>query len=217
MCGIAGFTSLHSAAPDAEEVVRRMTRALTSRGPDGEGFHLGEGIAMGNRRLSIIDLLGGGQPMGSSNDRYKIVYNGEVYNYLELRAGLERCECALRTHSDTEVVLQQYARDGVNALMKFNGMFAFAIWDRDEGRLFLACDHMGIKPLYYCLRDGELIFASFPACELARFPRSTGPAPSRFLIVTKALQHPPHNARATLVLHVALPRDVQQRNNSLLS
>jgi asparagine synthase (glutamine-hydrolysing) len=160
MCGIAGFTSLHIAAPDAEEVVRRMTRALTSRGPDGEGFHLGEGIAMGNRRLSIIDLRGGGQPMGSSNGRYKIVYNGEVYNYLELRGGLERRKCALRTHSDTEVVLQQYALDGVNALMKFNGMFALAIWDRDERRLFLARDHIGIKPLYYCLRDGELIFAS---------------------------------------------------------
>jgi asparagine synthase (glutamine-hydrolysing) len=160
MCGIAGFTSLRGASPDAEEVVRRMTRPLTPRGPDGEGFHLGEGIAMGSRRLSIIDLLGGGQPMASSDGRYKIVYNGEVYNYLELRADLERRECVLRTRSDTEVILQQYARDGINALKEFNGMFALAIWDRDERRLFLARDRMGIKPLYYCLRDGELIFAS---------------------------------------------------------
>jgi asparagine synthase (glutamine-hydrolysing) len=160
MCGIAGFTSLHTAARDAGEWVRRMVQPLTPRGPDGEGFHLGEGIAMGNRRLSIIDLLGGGQPMASSNGRYKIVYNGEVYNYLELRADLERSECVFRSHSDTEVILEQYARDGVNALKRFNGMFAFAIWDRDERRLFLARDRMGIKPLYYCLRDGELIFAS---------------------------------------------------------
>ena len=127
MCGIAGFTSLHGAAPDAEEVVRRMTRPLTPRGPDGEGFHLEEGIAMGSRRLSIIDLLGGGQPMASSDGRYKIVYNGEVYNYLELRADLERRECVLRTRSDTEVILQQYARDGVNALKEFNGMYCCKI------------------------------------------------------------------------------------------
>ena len=92
--------------------------------------------------------------------RYQIVYNGEIYNYLELRAELERRGCAFRTHSDTEVLLHQCALDGAAALQRFNGMFAFAIWDREEQRLFLARDRMGIKPLYYCVRDGELIFAS---------------------------------------------------------
>jgi len=160
MCGIAGFTSLYTPTLDAEAILRCMIRPLFSRGPDGEGFHLDEGIAMGSRRLSIIDPVGGGQPMAASNGRFKIVYNGEVYNYLELRADLERCNWVPRSHSDTEVILQHYVREGVKALKRFNGMFAFAIWDREAKRLFLVRDRMGIKPLYYCLRDGELIFAS---------------------------------------------------------
>ena len=160
MCGIAGFTWLHSAPAEPEELIRAMTAPLAPRGPDGKGFHVGPGIALGHRRLSIIDPVGGAQPMATSNGRYQIVYNGEVYNYVELRAELERKGCVLRTHSDTEALLYQYALDGVDALKRFNGMFAFAIWDRDEQRLFLARDRIGIKPLYYCVRDGELIFAS---------------------------------------------------------
>jgi asparagine synthase (glutamine-hydrolysing) len=160
MCGIVGFTSLHAATFDAEGILRRMIRPLTPRGPDGEGFHLDEGIAMGSRRLGIIDPVGGSQPMLASNGRFRIVYNGEVYNYVELRANMERCNWIPRSFSDTEVVLQQYVQEGAKALERFNGMFAFAIWDRDAKRLFLAQDRIGIKPLYYCLRDGELIFAS---------------------------------------------------------
>ena len=160
MCGIAGFTWLHSAPADPEALVRAMTAPLAHRGPDGEGFRLESGIALGHRRLSIIDPAGGAQPMASSNGRYHIVYNGEIYNYIELRAELELRDCSFRTHSDTETLLGQYALDGVDALKRFNGMFAFAIWDRDEQQLLLARDRIGIKPLYYCLRDNELIFAS---------------------------------------------------------
>jgi len=90
MCGIAGFTQLHEQSADVAELIRRMTSPLTPRGPDGEGFHVAPGIALGHRRLSIIDLAGGAQPMHSNDERYHIVYNGEVYNYLELRAELER-------------------------------------------------------------------------------------------------------------------------------
>ncbi len=137
-----------------------MTAPLAPRGPDGEGYYLDEGISLGHRRLSIIDLAGGAQPMGIEGGRFQIVYNGEVYNYVELRAELERRGRVFRTQSDTEVILQQFALDGVEALQKFNGMFALAIWDREERRLFLARDRMGVKPLHYCVRDGELIFAS---------------------------------------------------------
>ena len=140
--------------------MRRMTSPLTPRGPDGEGFHVAPGIALGHRRLSIIDLAGGAQPMRSNDKRYHIVYNGEVYNYVELRAELEQRGCVFHTQSDTEVLLNQFVLDGVDALQLCNGMFAVAIWDRDEERLFLARDRIGIKPLYYCVRDRELIFAS---------------------------------------------------------
>jgi asparagine synthase (glutamine-hydrolysing) len=137
-----------------------MTSPLTPRGPDGEGFHIAPGIALGHRRLSIIDLAGGAQPMSSNDERYHIVYNGEIYDYLELRVELERRGCVFRTLSDTEVLLNQFVLDGSDALHRCNGMFAVAIWDRDEEQLFLARDPFGIKPLYYCIRDRELIFAS---------------------------------------------------------
>ncbi len=138
-----------------------MTVPLAPRGPDGEGYYVDSAVALGHRRLSIIDLAGGAQPFASDDGRFQIVYNGEVYNYIELRAELERRGCAFRTQSDTEVILRQFILDGPEALQRFNGMFAFAIWDRDERRLFLARDRLGVKPLYYCsVRGGDLVFAS---------------------------------------------------------
>jgi asparagine synthase (glutamine-hydrolysing) len=160
MCGIAGFTQIHAPAADPQESIRRMTLPLAPRGPDAEGFHIARGIVLGHRRLSIIDLAGGAQPMHSSDGRYHMVYNGEVYNYLELRAQLEARGSTFRTDSDTEVLLNQFALDGVDALSHCNGMFALAIWDREDERLFLARDRVGIKPLHYCVRNGELIFGS---------------------------------------------------------
>src|SRR5437868_3850539 len=147
MCGIAGFTWLNEQSADVAELIRRMTSPLTKRGPDGEGFSVAPGIALGHRRLSIIDLTDGAQPMHSNDGRYDIVYNGEVYNYLELRAELEQRGCVFHTRSDTEVLLNQFALEGVDALRRCNGMFAVAIWDREEERLFLARDRLGIKPL----------------------------------------------------------------------
>ena len=160
MCGIAGFTQFNGPAADAEGLLRRMTAPLAPRGPDGEGYHVGRGIALGHRRLSIIDLEGGAQPMQSADGRYHIIYNGEVYNYLELRAALEARGAVFHTHSDTEVLLSQFMLDGVEALQSWNGMFAVAIWDQQDERLFLARDRIGVKPLYYCVREGELIFGS---------------------------------------------------------
>src|SRR5260221_84456 len=132
MCGIAGFTQLHGAAANADELIRSMTAALSARGPDGEGLYVAPGIALGHRRLGIIGLAGGAQPMHGRDDRYHIVYNGEIYNYLELRAELERRGCVFRTQSDTEVLLNQFALDGAEALQRCNGMFAIAVWDREK-------------------------------------------------------------------------------------
>src|SRR4051794_14770373 len=161
MCGIAGFTALHRLTNEPRAVVGRMCSALSARGPDGEGYHVSNGISLGHRRLSIFDLQGGDQPMATPDGRYQIVFNGAIYNHVELRKKLEARGCPFRTRSDTEVLLQQFAVDGAACLDRLNGMFAFAVWDRDEQRLFLARDRIGIKPLYYyCTRDHELVFAS---------------------------------------------------------
>ena len=146
--------------PAASEVVGEMCEVLTPRGPDGHGAFVDDSVALGHRRLSIIDIAGGAQPMETADGRFRITYNGEVYNYIELREELEAKGHSFATHSDTEVVLRQYMEDGVDCLKRFNGMFSFAIWDRDEGRLFLARDRMGIKPLHYACVNGELAFAS---------------------------------------------------------
>ncbi|EKD41890.1 MAG: hypothetical protein ACD_73C00460G0001, partial [uncultured bacterium] len=113
---------------------------------------------MAHRRLSIIDLSGGHQPITSDDGRYTIVFNGEIYNYQEIKKDLETSGFVFATHSDTEALLKLYIRDGVNALSRLNGMFAFAIWDELEKRLFLARDRMGKKPLYYWRTPNALVF-----------------------------------------------------------
>lgn len=160
MCGIAGFTSLHHALSDRDVVIRRMTELLRPRGPDGEGYYSDKDITLGHRRLSIIDVEGGRQPMSAANGRYQLIYNGEVYNYIELRDALAQRGCTFQTRSDTEVILQQLVCDGPEGLQLLNGMFAFAFWDNAKRRLLLARDRVGIKPLYYTVCRGELIFAS---------------------------------------------------------
>ncbi len=161
MCGIAGFTT-HRVRPDVgvEPVVRSMADAIRHRGPDGEGYCIEDDIALGHRRLSIIDIEGGTQPMTTPDGRFTLVYNGELYNYIELRATLETSGVAFQTSSDTEVFLHQLAQHGVGGLSACNGMFAFALWDRQEQTLLLARDRIGIKPLYYTHHEGELVFAS---------------------------------------------------------
>ena len=146
MCGISGS---YGFGTDTEDIARRMNAALAHRGPDGEGlFHSGQ-AGLAHRRLSIIDIERGAQPMTTQDGRYTIVYNGEVYNYLELRSELEALGRSFCTDSDTEVLLQAHAEWGTRAYDRFNGMFAFAIHDAETDSVTLARDHFGIKPLYY--------------------------------------------------------------------
>ncbi|PYV21351.1 MAG: asparagine synthase (glutamine-hydrolyzing), partial [Acidobacteria bacterium] len=141
-------------------VIRAMTQTLVHRGPDGEGYYSAEDVTLGHRRLSVIDLETGSQPMTTAEGRYAIVFNGEIYNFRELRRELESLGSRFRTKSDTEVLLEAYARWGPMALPKLAGMFAFAIWDRKERRLFLARDRLGLKPLYYTELGESLLFGS---------------------------------------------------------
>lgn len=155
MCGIAGI-----AGENAAEHIVAMTRTLAHRGPDGEGFYSSEDIALGHRRLSVIDLETGQQPMTTHDGRYTVVFNGEIYNFPALRKQLESLGARFRTRSDTEVLLQAYATWGRHALEKLRGMFAFAIWDGWERRLFLARDRLGLKPLYFAETAASFLFAS---------------------------------------------------------
>ena len=160
MCGICGIVGRHAQQPAARDMLRGMVDALRHRGPDGEGFHFDESVALGHARLSIIDVECGGQPMSTDDGNLTIVLNGEVYNYVELRRALEDKGHRFRTRSDTEVVLHSYQEYGEQCLNSFNGMFAFAIWDRQRKTLFAARDRLGVKPFYYFEKDGGLVFAS---------------------------------------------------------
>jgi asparagine synthase (glutamine-hydrolysing) len=165
MCGICGVVGIQSREA-SEPVVRRMMAALVHRGPDEEGILIAPPLAAGMRRLSIVDLAGGSQPVWNDAGTLAILYNGEVYNYLDLRAELESAGQRFRTRSDTEVVLRAYEAWGERSLERLHGMFAFAIVEMPQGRasrasrVFLARDPMGIKPLYYAHVDGKLVFAS---------------------------------------------------------
>jgi asparagine synthase (glutamine-hydrolysing) len=160
MCGIAGIVHLDGRAA-SPAVLKRMTDAIAHRGPDGEGHWIEGGVGLGHRRLSIIDLSPAGrQPMVSADQRYVLSYNGEVYNFRELRAELEAAGYRFRSQTDSEVVLNALAAWGVGALERFNGMFAFALFDRRQRQLLLARDRYGIKPLYYTQQAGWFAFAS---------------------------------------------------------
>ncbi len=160
MCGIAGIFHTDGRPVDLGEIVP-ITRALSHRGPDGEGIVLDGAIGFGHRRLSIIDPTDGGrQPMRCIDDRYLIVYNGEIFNFLEVRRELERLGHRFRSESDTEVLVHAFHQWGPDCVLHLNGMWAFAIWDRDERELFLSRDHFGIKPLMFLERDHRFVFAS---------------------------------------------------------
>lgn len=141
-----------------------MTNAVEHRGPDGSGFHLGPGLGLGHRRLAIIDPAGGQQPMTDPETQNVIVYNGEIYNYVELKAELEGFGYRFATNSDTEVVLKAYDRWGIACLQRFNGMWAFAMWDAKRRHLFLARDRIGIKPLHYAFDGQRFVFGSEIKC-----------------------------------------------------
>lgn len=160
MCGIAGIVDL-SGETISPVILQRMTDAIAHRGPDGEGHWIEGPVGFGHRRLAIIDLSPGGhQPMISADHRYVITYNGEIYNFREIRAELQAEGYWFRSQSDTEVLLHAIAHWGTDALIKLNGMFALALWDRKEKRLLLARDRYGVKPLYVSQQGTRVMFAS---------------------------------------------------------
>lgn len=157
MCGICGFTGHRN---DQKAVIERMMKSIEHRGPDSEGSFCGGEITLGFRRLSIIDLEDGQQPMESADGNLQIVFNGEIYDYKELRAELEAAGISFRTHSDTEVLVNTIQQYGEKAMDKLRGMFGFAVWNEKEQTLMLARDFFGIKPVYYAQIDGHFVFAS---------------------------------------------------------
>ena len=160
MCGITGYINLDSTQPVDAAALPAMLRAIEHRGPDDEGRLIDGPLAMGMRRLSIIDLADGQQPIYDESGRYGVVFNGEIYNYRELRADLISRGHKFRTQSDTEVLVHLFEESGPACVDELRGMFAFAIWDSQDRELFIARDRMGIKPLYYTERNGRLYFAS---------------------------------------------------------
>ena len=160
MCGICGIFNFNG-EPVSPVNLRKMTDAIAYRGPDGEGFYIDSFVGLGHRRLAIIDLSPAGhQPMLTKDGNFGLVYNGEIYNFQELRIELESLGHQFRSRTDSEVVLHGYAEWGPECVNHFNGMFAFAIWDKTQQELFLARDRYGIKPLYYTFADGHFLFAS---------------------------------------------------------
>lgn len=159
MCGIVGFLDL---APEyaRESVVRRMASAIAHRGPDGEGFLVDRFAALGHRRLSIIDVGGGRQPMFNEDESLAVIYNGEIYNHADLRPELERAGHRYRSHCDTETILHAFEEWGESSIDRYRGMFAFAIWDSRRQELFCARDRLGIKPFYYYFDGKVFAFAS---------------------------------------------------------
>jgi asparagine synthase (glutamine-hydrolysing) len=170
MCGILGWAGI--GAPNFDTpTFEGALRQLAHRGPDDQGIWSEAGVLLGHRRLSIIDLTTGGhQPMPSSSGRSHIVYNGEIYNYVELRRELEQARVQVKGKSDTAVLLEMLESRGLQALQSLNGMFAFAWWDSTKRRLMLCRDRFGVKPLYYCVRPEGIAFASEPKALLALYP-----------------------------------------------
>src|ERR1700726_914322 len=169
MCGICGVIGIER-VEQAEAVTRRMMESIRHRGPDDDGLLVAPSVAFGMRRLSIIDLSGGRQPVFNEAGNVAVVFNGEIYNFRQLRKTLEERGHAFRTHSDTEVIVHGYEEGGEQCLRELRGMFAIAIWDaRSSGtsgeeargaRIFLARDRLEIKPLYYAVAGGALLFSS---------------------------------------------------------
>lgn len=178
MCGIAGIMDIAGRRPVDPALLRRMTDSLAHRGPDGRGFHAAPGIGLGHRRLAIIDVAGGQQPLFNEDETVAVSFNGEIYNFQELAVELKAKGHRFRTHSDTEVIVHAWEEWGASSLGRFRGMFAFALWDERQQTLLLARDRFGKKPLYYALLDnGLLLFASEMKALLAcpQLPRRIDP------------------------------------------
>ena len=170
MCGIAGFAGAVADTDAARQQVAGMIATLAHRGPDGSGTHVGEGVALAHARLAIIDPEGGQQPMHHADGGLSLVFNGEIFNYLELRRELIAQGHAFRTQSDTEVILHLYQRDGDAFVERLNGQFAIALWDAARRRLVLARDRAGIRPLFLTRANGRWWFASEAKALLSVLP-----------------------------------------------
>jgi asparagine synthase (glutamine-hydrolysing) len=173
MCGICGRFNFRRPASIDPSVIRAMTGTIAHRGPDDEGFYISGSVGLGFRRLSIIDLKSGRQPMSDPEQTVWVVFNGEIYNFKEVRSELESLGYHFRTSSDTEVIVHGYKRWGVDVLQRLNGMFGLAIWDVERRSLMLARDRLGIKLVYYSLEEGTLSFGS----EIRPILRGTGRKP----------------------------------------
>ena len=158
MCGIAGVVNSKRGVDAA--TIRRMCQSIVHRGPDDEGIFVKDGAGLGVRRLSVIDLAGGHQPVFNEDNSTCVVYNGEIYNFQELRQELEGRGHRFHTRTDTEVIVHLYEEMGRDCVQKLRGMFAFAIYDTRNKSLMLARDRLGVKPLHYAFADGRLLFAS---------------------------------------------------------
>ncbi|HHH76450.1 MAG TPA: asparagine synthase (glutamine-hydrolyzing), partial [Phycisphaerae bacterium] len=160
MCGICGIVDFAGSASDHKRRLAPMVQTLEHRGPDDSGIWAEDRAAIGHARLSIIDLDTGAQPLCNEDRTVWIAYNGEIYNFRELHKQLESKGHHFRTRSDTEVIVHLYEQEGIGCVEKLSGMFAFALWDSKIGKMFLVRDRIGIKPLYYTITDGKLIFGS---------------------------------------------------------
>ncbi|MBN1586237.1 MAG: asparagine synthase (glutamine-hydrolyzing), partial [Candidatus Omnitrophica bacterium] len=181
MCGLCGIVS-YGVGSAPEDQVRRMADKLVHRGPDEAGYHSSAALGgdsvrctLGHRRLQIIDIEGGHQPLSNADESTWVVFNGEIYNFRELRAELERKGHKFRTCSDTEVLVHAYDEHGDEFLQYLRGMFAFCLWDRRRGRVLLARDRLGQKPMIYCCQKGQLFFASEFAALLEGLPQRPEP------------------------------------------
>src|ERR1700681_607099 len=172
MCGICGIYNFRNGKPIYRHDVEGMTRTLIHRGPDDEGYFLAGPLGLGFRRLSIIDLAAGHQPMSDWEETVWVVFNGEIYNFLELRQELESYGHVFRTKSDTEVIIHGYKQWGEEVLNRLNGMFGLAIWDVLQKRLILARDPFGIKLLYYTIDRDSVYFGSEIRAVRAALPDS---------------------------------------------
>jgi len=165
MCGICGQFNFGNSTPVQRRDIEAMTKAIIHRGPDDEGYYITGPLGFGFRRLSIIDLAGGHQPMSDQEESVWVIFNGEIYNFHEVRRELEGYGHVFRTNSDTEVIVHLYEEMGADCVTKLRGMFAIALYDAKRNSILLARDRLGKKPLYYAVRDGRLYFGYRPcAC-----------------------------------------------------
>ncbi len=188
MCGIAGIMDSVGRRPIDRAQLVQMTDRIAHRGPDGDGFHVAPGIGLGHRRLAIIDVTGGHQPMFNEDETVVVTFNGEIYNFQGIAAELIAKGHRFRTHSDTEVIVHAWEEWGEECVKRFTGMFAFALWDERQETLFLARDRFGEKPLYYAVLDnGLVLFASELKALLRRpdLPRHIDPTRDRGLLLLR--------------------------------